>query len=562
MENKEENSERVVDYDELLSSAGKFGKYQLYLFFITGPFYIFDVFAYFSQMFMTEVSPNHWCWIPELDNLTDLERRNLAIPNDANSRFGYSQCSAYTANWTDVLLTGSYPNESWPTQACQNGWEFNKTEIPYPTISSELGWVCERNSYQATAQSIFFLGSIVGGFIIGWIADRYGRLPAATISNMIGCIAGVGSIFARDMIEFSICRFVVGMCYDNCMMMTYLLVLEYVAPKYRSLITNLPFAIFFTFGAMILPWIALACNDWKTLSLATSIPMALALLAPFIIPESPRWLLSKNRVDEAVQKAVDIGKVNGVTVPTKLIEEFKFSCKNKKQEENTNSIEIFRRPLTRKVFICVCIEYMCCGIVFDALLRSIGALGFDFFLSFTMISFTEFPSLIIITFLLDIIGRKWVSISSLIICAMFCVLTAFISEGLPSVVCAILARFAVNMSFSTAMQWSAEVVPTSVRGSAASIVHICGYLATCISPYIVYSGNFIAWLPLVLTAVISLIGVVCACMIPETGGREMPQTFADAEELISNQELFDIPILRKRKLKNKVGENNQSFEMN
>ncbi|CAF4957300.1 unnamed protein product [Pieris macdunnoughi] len=554
--------ERVVDYDELLSSAGKFGKYQLYLFFITGPFYIFDVFAYFSQLFMTEVSPNHWCWIPELENLTAVERRTLAIPSDPNSRFGYSQCSTYNANWTEVLSTGQYPNTSWAVQECQYGWEFNKTEIPYPTISSELGWVCDKNSYQATAQSIFFLGSIVGGFIIGWIADKYGRLPAATISNMIGCVAGVISIFANDIIQFSICRFIMGMCYDNCMMMTYLLVLEYVAPKYRTVITNLPFAIFFTFGAMILPWIALACNDWKILSLATSVPMALALLAPFIIPESPRWLLSKNRVDEAVQKVVNIGKVNGVPVPVKLVEEFKESFKNQRNEESTSSLEIFRRPLTRKVFICVCLEYMCCVIVFDALLRSIGALGFDFFLSFTLISFTEFPSLILITLTLDIIGRKWMSITSLAICAVFCILTAFVGEGLPSVICAIIARFAVNISVSVGMQWCAEVVPTSVRGSAASIVHICGYLATGISPYIVYLGNFFIWLPLLIVGLLSIIGALCACVIPETGGKEMPQTFADAENMILNQKFFDIPCLEKKKEKHVAGEHNNSFELN
>ncbi|CAK1588465.1 unnamed protein product [Parnassius mnemosyne] len=196
-----------VDYDQLLSSAGKFGRYQWFLFFSTCPFYIFSTFSYFSQMFMTEPSPNHWCWIPELANLTELGRRNLAIPRDESARFGYSQCKAYIANWSAVLISGITPNESWPTEKCQHGWEFNKTEIPYPTVSSEWGWVCDKDSYQATAQSIFFLGSIVGGFLIGWVADRFGRIPAAVSANMIGCVAGVVTIFARNFIEFSVCRF-------------------------------------------------------------------------------------------------------------------------------------------------------------------------------------------------------------------------------------------------------------------------------------------------------------------------------------------------------------------
>ncbi|XP_030019880.2 carcinine transporter [Manduca sexta] len=198
-----------VDYDQLLSAAGEFGRYQVYLFFLMGPFYIFGVFSYFSQLFLTEVSPNHWCRIPELENLTLIERRELAIPTD-NSIFGYSRCTEFVANWTEVLASGIKPNDTWGTQSCQHGWEFNQTEIPYPTISSELGWVCDRASYQATAQSIFFVGSIIGGFIVGWIADRFGRLPAAVVSNLIGCVAGVGSTFAQNFLVFTICRFFMG----------------------------------------------------------------------------------------------------------------------------------------------------------------------------------------------------------------------------------------------------------------------------------------------------------------------------------------------------------------
>ncbi|KAJ8737900.1 hypothetical protein PYW08_000495 [Mythimna loreyi] len=179
-----------VDYDELLSSAGEFGRYQLFLFLATFPFYVFGAFSYFTQVFLTETSPNHWCMIPELQNLTVLERRNLAIPLDSESPFGYSRCLQYEANWSEVISTGVISNKSLTIVPCQHGWEFNKTEFAYPTIGSEMGWVCEQNSNQATAQSIFFVGSIVGGLIVGFIADRFGRIPAAVFSNIIGAIAG------------------------------------------------------------------------------------------------------------------------------------------------------------------------------------------------------------------------------------------------------------------------------------------------------------------------------------------------------------------------------------
>ncbi|XP_069361594.1 carcinine transporter-like [Maniola hyperantus] len=549
----DENTEKItddslknVDFDQLLSSTGEFGLYQVLLILFTCPFYVFGAFSYFTQLFMTEVSSDHWCWIPELKNLSPIERRSLAIPKNTNDVFGYSHCTAYVANWTEVLESKQNINLSWPTEHCKHGWEFEKSQIPYPTISSEMGWVCDKDNYQATAQSIFFVGSIIGGLCIGLIADRFGRLPAGIIGNLIGCLAGVCSVFARNFVEFCICRFFMGMSYETCMMMIYLLVLEYVSPKYRTIVANLPTGVFFTLGMIALPWLALYCGNWKTLGLLTSLPMALSLLAPFVIPESPRWLLSRGRVDEAISKVTNIGRVNKKEIPEEVIRQFKLSM-NTKPNDNTSSIlEVFRIPLLRRMLICICIEFMCCTIIFDALLRSIGSLAFDFFLSFTILSATEFPSLLTVSFTLDLIGRKWISITMMSLCCIFSILTSIVPSGLPSVLCAVVARYGVNICYMVAMQWAAEMLPTPVRGSGTSVVQICGYVATVISPYIVYLKVYIPGLPLIIVGIIAAIGAVAAMFLPETAGKSMPQTFEDAENQMRESKFLDVPFLRKK----------------
>lgn len=545
----EKEGENGISYDEFLSHAGELGKYQILLFISLSPFYFFGAFSYFSQLFMTEVAPNHWCRIPELENLTSVERRNLAIPKDDTAPFGYSHCKAYVANWTEVLSTGATPDHSSNTQPCQYGWEFNTTEIPYPTISSEMEWVCDKSSYQATAQSLFFIGSIVGGFFVGWVSDRFGRLWAAAFSNIIGCIAGVTTIFVKNFILFAVCRFFMGMSYDNCMIMAYLLLVEYIAPKYRSILANTSFALFFTTGISILPWISLASGHWTTISLVTSVPMAFALLAPFVLPESPRWLLSKGRIDEAVNKVVAIGKVNKKEISLKTIEQFKKYTSRNKQERRGSIFDILRSPLLRNMFLCSCIVYMGCMMTFDALVRSVGQLQFDFFVSFTLISLTEFPSLIIVGFIMDGTGRLWLEIITLMSCCIFTLLTIFVPSGLPSLLCAVTARFFINMSCNTIMQWATEVLPTPVRGTGMSVVHICGYVGTVISPFIVYLEYYVTWLPLVVTACVAALSAVVSLGIPETCGKALPQTFHDAEDLVRNKKFFEIPFLTKSKMR-------------
>lgn len=550
-----------IDFDDLLSSAGEFGKYQLLLFFATAPFYVFGVFAYFTQLFLTESSSDHWCWIPELENLTDIERKNLAIPLDYNSRYGYSLCSSYDVNWTEVLATGRKPDRTWSTVPCQNGWEFNKTEIPYPTISSELGWVCDKNSYQATAQSIFFLGSIVGGFVMGWVADRYGRLPASIVSNIIGCIGGVISIFARNLIEFTICRFFTGFAYDNCMMMVYLLVLEYVAPKYRTFMANASMAVFYSPAVTVLPWIALASGHWKILSLVTSLPLGLAIFSPFFMPESPRWLLSKGRVDEAIKKILTIGRINKKEISPKLIEQFKLSMSKVKQEKKQSILELMKNPLLRRIFIGTCVSYICCALVFDALVRSIGALEFDFFISFSVINVTEFPSMLLVAFIMDWMGRRWLTTISMALSCIFTILTVFMTNGLLSVGCAVIARFMVNLAYGTATQWCAEVLPTSVRGSGVAFVHICGFIGTMLSSLIVYLDTYVYWLPLVIVGAIAGLGAVLALMLPETAKKDLPQTFDEAEQLYKSQKFWEMPCLSKKVTEDPNGYDNNCFEM-
>lgn len=539
---------REVVYDDLLSSVGELGRYQWLLFFSTCPFFAFGVCVYYSQMFMTEVSPNHWCWIPELANMTGIQRRELGIPKDANTRLGYIQCEMYSVNWTDVLTANQKPNHSWTSIPCKYGWEFNKTEIPYATIGSDFEWVCKKNNYQATAQAMFFVGSILGGLIFGWVSDRFGRIPAIMCSCFIGSVGGFASTFVRNFIEFTAARFVMGMSYDTCMILAYLLILEYIGPRYRTLLANMSFAIFYSLFVTALPWIALLCDHWKIISLVTSLPLTLGVLAKFFLPESPLWLLSKGRVDEAIEQVQVIGRINRREVDPDLIINFKKSVKDVQLEEYQSLLEIFRRPTLRRVFILSCLENMCCTLVFDGLIRSIEQLDFDFFISFSVISFTEFPSVLIVGFIMDYMGRRWLCTVFNAISCLFCILIIFVSGGL-TVIFAIIARFAVNMSYSATLQWGPELLPTSVRGSGVATIHICGFIVSFLSPYIVYLKMYCYWLPLTVIGTIAGIGMAIALVLPETAMSVMPETFEDVEEMIKKQNLWTLPFIESRKEK-------------
>lgn len=516
-----------IEFDELLVHAGELGLYQVLIFMSTMPFYFYVVFVYFSQLFMTQVSSQHWCWVPELANLSAAERREAAIPKDELAKHGHSQCFQYIHNWSISQDT----NHTRPIESCRHGWEFS-SEIPYPTISSELGWVCDKSKYQSTAQSVFFAGSVCGLLAIGLLADRAGRLRAIVVCNLLGCLGGVASVFATNLIEFSAARFFVGMSFDNCAMLVYLLVLEYIAPKYRTMISSTAFAVFYTLFSVLLPWIALACGNWKTLGLVSSLPMAIAVLAPFVLQESPRWLLSKGRVEEVINNVQKISRMNKKTIPPEVIAQFRETVARKPEEHAGSLWELLKRSQLRRVFLLVCAQQALCDVLFDASVRTLTVLKGDLFISFSLLSVMELPGTMIGALLMDRWGRRWLVGNMMMLNAVFCLAMVFVPRGAVAIACAVVARFGNSACYITAHQWTAELLPTPVRATGVSVAHIFAYMVTMSAQYIFYLGIYIEWLPLVACVVFAVLGVGVALALPETMGKLMPQTYEEAETLI------------------------------
>lgn len=86
-------------------------------------------------------------------------------------------------------------------------------------------------------------------------------------------------------------------------------------------------AIFFTFAASILPWIAWFLADWRVLCYATSAPLAIAIFTPWFVPESARWLVSQGKVDRAVEILRKFERINGTKVEESVYKQFKVSWK-------------------------------------------------------------------------------------------------------------------------------------------------------------------------------------------------------------------------------------------
>lgn len=222
-------------------------------------------------------------------------------------------------------------------------------------------------------------------------------------------------------------------------------------------------------------------------------------------------------------------------------------CTQKHKEEVENSkysiLDLFKTPRLRKITIALILIWMATSLIFDGHIRNIGSLGLSIFTTFTIASATELPANLLLTFTLDRWGRRWYACGSMALSGVFSLLAAFVPMGIYSAVLAIIGRFFVNIAYSIGMQYAAELLPTVVRAQGVAFVHIMGYVATIISPYVVYLGNYSSQIPLIFLGVVGILGGTVALLLPETMDQALPQTLADGEEFGRTQAFWSFPCL-------------------
>ncbi|KAH8302812.1 hypothetical protein KR044_010843 [Drosophila immigrans] len=532
------DKENCLSFDEFLPYMGDFGLYQKRLIIYLIPFFFLWAFIYFAQIFLIIVPNDHWCRIAELQQLSKDEQLQLGIPK---SKGVYDKCFMYDTNYTEALERNlTKADDSWAQKPCED-WNYNRQQVPYESIATQFNWVCQYDHLGPYSVTINFLGSVVGGLIFGYAADHWGRLPTVMLSNLCGLIGGILSAFCKSFLWFSITRFVVGLAMDNCCIPMYVLMMECLHPKCRPAVTNFCLTLCFLPAACLLPWIALWCNDWRLFSIVISAPLVICLLMYFCLQESPRWLISVGKIAEALRIIEYIAKVNGKTIPKETMASFEKCCILEFNEEQLKRqytlLDLFKSYRMALITLDLVVIWMIIALVYDAHVRAIIEIGTDVFMTFSVASAVELPACLVPFFLLDFVGRKCMCILAFIGCAVGSLCAAFLLIEWQMLMCAIFGRFCVTITFNIGVQWAAEILPTVVRGQGIAFIHIMGFVASLLSPFVVYTKIYSPSNPMSIIGGLSLCAAVLVLFLPDTTKIDLPLKPEDTETLSRNQNI-------------------------
>ncbi|XP_076477130.1 carcinine transporter-like isoform X1 [Bombus vancouverensis nearcticus] len=541
---------RLESFDDVLPYVGDYGRYQWLLLLSLLPYGATYAFLYFSQFFITIIPTEHWCRIDELvnSNFTEEERIKIAIPV-TNVYPYYEQCQRKDVNFTELLKSDKSLSSSGfqtnKTIKCTQ-WEYNFTQIPYPSIGTELDWVCDREYLVSTAQAIFFCGSIIGGFLVGWIADHKGRIPALMFCNGIALFASIFTASANSFWSFAVCRFLTGLAFDNCINIPLIIVLEYMAVSKRTLVVNIAFGVYFAVASTILPWIAYYIANWRYFTYVTAIPLLSVAITPWILPESARWYVSNGMMDKVVEKLRRIARINRRNPDSRICDIFVSNMEAPdKIQESATLLDLFKTPrLARNTILLV--AFWCFTLIsFDGHVYSLKLIQSSVFVSFSIACATELPAGLLLALLLDRWGRR---LCGFLTMAMTCVLSIaelMLHSMLAKLVMSILSRFCLNMAANVGLQYAVELLPTPVRSQGVSFIHIFGIVAHSLAPYITDSAAIWEGFPMLIISTVSFFGAALVLFLPETVGQNLPQTIKQGEEFGRDQHFWSLPCYHK-----------------
>lgn len=209
-----------MDLDEVLPEIGAFGPYQKWIYFLLCiPATLPSVFTLFSSIFVS-ATPRHWCRVPEMESLegkySSALLLRLSIPQRREGDL--ERCLMYDLNYTALvhraLSEGKLPqpNESWATRACDSGWVYDTTYYD-DTLVTQMNVVCDNAWKVSMAQCGFYIGSVVGNLLFGYIGDRWGRKKSFLLTIVVSVVGGIGAAFPVTYEGYIVWRGVVGMTY-------------------------------------------------------------------------------------------------------------------------------------------------------------------------------------------------------------------------------------------------------------------------------------------------------------------------------------------------------------
>lgn len=332
------------------------------------------------------------------------------------------------------------------------------------------------------------IGIFAGGLIGGSLTDKFGRKRIFFVGPMLFIVFSLAQLWVESPLALFLCRFLVGAAVGIEYPVATALLVEFLPKTYRG--PRLAFLTIMWFAGAAVAYIMgnaiMATGDpeaWRYTLASTAIFGLALLLVRLGTPESPRWLLSKGRRDEA--DAV-IRKVYGQGFSSANLPE-------QAKETNVSLGALLRSGYgTRLAFVVI---FWTCAVipvfaVYAFAPKVLLALNLhDDWAAYGSIAITLLfvVGCVIATMLINVMGRRPLMIHSFLWSGLALLGLGYFADSSPLLILVLFGAYALFIGGAQVLElvYPNELFPTEIRANAVGFGTSFSRIGAAVGTYLV-----------------------------------------------------------------------------
>ncbi|XP_072025827.1 solute carrier family 22 member 15-like [Amphiura filiformis] len=549
-----------MELDDAFRYIGKFGRYQMFVYALMS-FYCcwLSGFQLTGMIFVGYAPKTYYCTPPS--GFLSNETTPVTETNDGTKEI--DKCHMY-----DVTDDGNVTNN---LTDCVYGWDY-VSQSGEASLVTDFDLYCDKDIYAKAAQSVLMAGVLVGSVLSGHLSDYFGRKIVLHAALVLEALSGMAMALSWNYYLVVFFWFMVGIFNQGLLNSSYVLLSEIFPPEVRTMSTPIVGIIWGVAVTTFTP-VAYLLPNWRHYELFVSLLCLIAIPMWWITPESPRWLISQGRIEEAEEILQKMAKVNKVKAPKSFLLEnegvplTKTDCVtmvtdtsptnhgykpiNKqyggKMDKSINAsivgdlrhctlLDVIKAPLLFRNLLVMGFNWFSTSIVYYGLSLNSATLSGNMYLNVFLSCMVELPASLMIL-LQKWVGRRPTLGVAFLMSGLCCVVTACLpktngkSISTAIIVVSTLGKFWISFAFNVIYFYTPEIMPTPVRTLCFGVCSMFARIGGIVAPFVIYLNNVTEYLPLNFLGVCAIFAAFVSQMLPETRNIPLPETFKDGIEL-------------------------------
>ena len=391
----------------------------------------------------------------------------------------------------------------------------------------------------------FFGGEFIGGLLVGPFSDFFGRKTAYLTTLTLCMVFGVSGYFATNRYSWLVTRFLCGIMSLSFNTAKHAYCLELTSGKWKSRVAHYFGILPVHLGHLTLGYLVYMIPNMQYLEFIIGIAPLIFMPLWFVLPESPRWLISKGKLKKGNQVLLSARKWNKKPVDrvTEQVENFNLNQNNKETEWKGGIIQdLFKSPGIRRNSIVMMFCWLAFSIGYIGLLYNTPS-SFDANIDLVLIfpALMGIPVSIFQPYFDNRFGRKSMMTIPLVTAGILILITTWIPQGdsignWSVIILASVSACCSGMGYGIGYIFTLELYPTLYRTTALGMASAAARVGSVLSTLIAMLSVIHHSLPLgIYGIIIFAAGISSILLWPETLNMNFPETLEECEELASTQ---------------------------